>query len=72
MDIPQTYVSGNMYLWNQKLPKHISYKLNKCICKMTPYVTSQKDLPPVMIPFVYKWKSNVRKLSPSFPQHFIS
>ena len=45
---------GNKYLSSQEQPKHTSYRLKKCVCKMTPYVASQKILPPLMIPFIYK------------------
>ena len=71
MDISQAWVLRNKYLLNQKHPKHTNYKLKKCICKMIPYTAIQKNLPPVKSPFVYKWKSNVHKLSPRFPQHLI-
>ena len=55
IDILPACVSQNKYLSSQEHPKHTSYKLKKCIHKMTPYVASQEIYPPpAMIPFVYK------------------
>ena len=54
MDILPACVSGNKYLSSPEYPKHNSYKLKKCTCKMSPYVVSQKILPLVMNLFVYK------------------
>ena len=47
-------------------PRCISYKVDKCTCKKTPYVASQMIWPPAMSPFVYKWKYNAHKLVPRF------
>ena len=54
IDILPACVSRNKYLSSQEHPNHTSYKLKKCICKMTPYAASQKILSPVMIPFIHK------------------
>ena len=42
MDIFAASVSRYKYFSSQEYPKHTSYKLKKCICKMSPYAVSQK------------------------------
>ena len=49
MDIIPACFSRNKYLSSQEHPKHTNYKLKKCICKMTPYAVSWRNLPLVMI-----------------------
>ena len=56
---------------NQEHQKHISYKLNKCMHRKTPYTASQKIWSPGMSPFVYKWEYSMHKLVSRFLQHLI-
>ena len=54
MDISQACVLRNKCLLNHEHPKHVSYNQTKFMLMKTPYVASQKILPPVMSPFAYK------------------